>query len=161
MRCWNCIKKPFPFGYEMNPALFSTIKFSLAAVLLIYLIRNTFKMRQLIMFADNFRKTTNQYKPDPFPLTHSTVEELEDVERVPEKISFFIPIEELINGFGFNLTSKSFESLLRESSSSFVLYFVIFLQIAIAFSICYFLLGIPLFMLIFATSGVIFLLAII
>lgn len=145
----------------MNPALITTIKFSLAALVLIYLIRNTFKIRQMIMFVDNFRKVSNQHRPDPFPLTHSTTEELEEIERVPEKIKFSIPIEELINGFGFHFTQDSFSSLVNTPTFTFSFYASIIAQIVIANILCYFLLGIPLFFLVFVTSGIIFLLAII
>jgi len=145
----------------MNPELLTTIKFSISALILIYLIRNTFKFRQMIMFVENFRKVSNQYRPDPFPLTHSTTEELEDIEQVPEKVKFAIPIEELINGFGFNFTPESFASIINTPTFTLNFYALIAFHILIANLLCYFFFGIPLSLLVFITSGIVFLLAII
>lgn len=126
----------------MDPTQFlPTIKFFLTAVLFIFLIRNVFKLKQLTMFIENFKKKTLKNILD-FEKAQALLVEEDGTIDGSKLEPFVLRMEDIVNGFGFTLTAESFDSAMNKPQFNLAVYISIALQITGFLLVAHFLFGI-------------------
>lgn len=149
---------------NIDAHMLNTIKLSISFLLFVFLVRNSFKLAQLGMFISNFRNQLSQYNANPYP--HSGVVgdsevDAEDESLPPKKLGFLIPIEQLVNGFGFNFEPEKLPGIMMDDTFLFSVYLSLILQIAAFILITAFILNIAWPIILCGVCGLVFLLLII